>query len=121
MWHTIRTGLLVSALAGGMLVMGAGQVRAQLQDQTRIAPTNDLPNPYERVHPWGALPNPYEPGAYDDRASFIGADEGPDGNIYLLSRCLRNSCTGRGEPAILKLDPYGRLLKIGEQGTTVGR
>ena len=111
MCHTIRTGPLVSALAGGMLVLAAGQVHAQLQDQTQIGPTNDLPNPYERVHPWGALPNRYEPGAYDDRASFIGADEGPDGNIYLLSRCLRNSCTGRAEPAILKLDPSGRLLK----------
>ena len=75
-----------------------------------MAPTNDLPNPYARVHPWGELPDPYVPGAYDERASFIGIDEGPDGNIYLLSRCLQNSCTGRSEPALLKLDPSGRLL-----------
>ena len=75
-----------------------------------MAPTNDLPNPYARVHPWGELPDPYVPGAYNERASFIGAGEGPDGNIYLLSRCLQNSCTGRSEPALLKLDPSGRLL-----------
>ena len=59
----------------------------------------------------GRAAQPYEPGAYDDRASFIEAEEGPDGNIYLLSRCLQNSCTGRSEPAMLKLDPSGRLLK----------
>ena len=108
---SIRRGLLASALLTGMVAFPASEVNAQLQDQTQIRPTNDLPNPYERVHPWGELPNPYEPGAYDARASFIGADEGPDGNIYLLSRCLQNSCTGRSEPALLKLDPSGRLLQ----------
>ncbi len=96
-------------LAAALLALAA-PAHAQLEDQTRIAPTNDLPNPYARVHPWGELPAPYEPGAYNERASFIGADEGPDGNIYLLSRCLQNSCTGRSEPALLKLDPSGRLL-----------
>ncbi len=111
MRQTIRTALVGSTLAAGMLGLAVGPVHAQLQDQTQIRPTNDLPGPYERVHPWGELPNPYEPGAYAARASFIGADEGPDGNIYLLSRCLQNSCTGRSEPAILKLDPSGRLLK----------
>ena len=99
----------VVTLAAALLAV-AGPAHAQLQDQTRVAPTNDLPNPYARVHPWGELPDPYVPGAYNERASFIGADEGPDGNIYLLSRCLQNSCTGRSEPALLKLDPSGRLL-----------
>ena len=101
----------VCTLAATLFVAAAAvPAHAQLQDQTRVAPTNDLPNPYARVHPWGELPDPYVPGAYDERASFIGADEGPDGNIYLLSRCLQNSCTGRTEPAVLKLDPSGRLL-----------
>ena len=102
---TFTAGMLAAAL-----LAPAAPAHAQLQDQTRMAPTNDLPNPYARVHPWGELPDPYVPGAYDERASFIGADEGPDGNIYLLSRCLQNSCTGRSEPALLKLDPSGRLL-----------
>ena len=109
MCQMIRTGLPVGMLVA-VMVLVAGYADAQLQDQTQVRPTNDLPNPYERVHPWGELPNPYEEGAYDDRASFIGAEEGPDGNIYLLSRCLQNSCTGRSEPAVLKLDPSGRLL-----------
>ena len=101
---------IVGPLAAALLVAAAATASAQLQDQTRVAPTNALLNPYARVHPWGEVPDPYVPGAYDERASFIGADEGPDGNIYLLSRCLRNSCTGRSEPPLLKLAPSGRLL-----------
>jgi len=85
---------------------------AQLQDQSRISPTNDLPNPFQRIHPWGELPT----GLYAERASFIGAEQGLDGNIYLLGRCLGNSCRGRLEPPILKLDPDGRLLKTWGSG-----
>ena len=110
MRHPIASTLTVVMLAAALLAAAAGPAHAQLQDQTRVAPTNDLPNPYARVHPWGELPDPYVPGAYNERASFIGAGEGPDGNIYLLSRCLQNSCTGRSEPPLLKLDPSGRLL-----------
>ncbi len=104
------TPLALTVMLVAVALAAAAPAGAQVQDQTRLAPTNDLPNPYARVHPWGELAAPYVPGAYDERASFIGADEGPDGNIYLLSRCLQNSCTGRSEPAVLKLDPSGRLL-----------
>ena len=107
MLRSIRMGLLAVATLVTVPALQSGEVMAQLQDQSQISPTNDLPNPYERVHPWGELPT----GLYDERASFIGAEQGPDGNIYLLSRCLQNSCTGRPEPPILKLDPSGRLLK----------
>ena len=110
MRHLISSALTGGMLAAALLAAAAAPAHAQLQDQTRVAPTNDLPNPYARVHPWGELPDPYVPGAYNERASFIGADEGPDGNIYLLSRCLQNSCTGRSEPPLLKLDPSGGLL-----------
>lgn len=116
MWHSVRTGLLA-----GVLVMGTGssavEAAAQLQDQTQIRPTNDLPNPYVRVHPWGELhTGPYDPGAYDERSSFMGAGEGPDGNLYFMSRCIRNACTGADEPPILKMDPSGRLLKTWGSG-----
>ena len=107
MLRSIRTGLLAGATLVAIPALQSGEVMAQLQDQSQISPTNGLPNPYERVHPWGELPT----GLYDERASFIGAEQGPDGNIYLLSRCLQNSCTGRPEPPVLKLDPSGRLLK----------
>ncbi len=112
MLPSIRVGLLAGATLVVMPVFGvpallSGEAAPQLQDQTRISPTNDLPNPYERVHPWGELPT----GPYDERASFIGVEQGPDGNIYLLGRCRGNSCTGRPEAPVMKLDPSGRLLK----------
>ncbi len=112
MLRSIRTGLLAGATLLAVPALQSGEVMAQLQDQSQISPTNALPNPYERVHPWGELPT----GLYDERASFIGAEEGPDGNIYLLGRCLQNSCTGRPEPPIMKLDPSGRLLKTWGSG-----
>jgi len=118
MSRSIRAGLMAGAtlIAGAALAavpaLQSGDVMAQLQDQSQISPTNALPNPYERVHPWGELPT----GLYDERSSFIGAEQGPDGNIYLLGRCLQNSCTGRPEPPVLKLDPSGRLLKTWGSG-----
>ena len=112
MFRSIRTGLLASATLVGVTALQSGEVVAQLKDQTQVSPTNALPNPYERVHPWGELPT----GPYDERASFIGAEQGPDGNIYLLGRCLQNSCTGRTEPPVLKLDPSGRVLKTWGSG-----
>jgi sugar lactone lactonase YvrE len=93
--------VLVSALS-----LTAAGASAQLLDQTQVLPLNDLPNPYLRVEPWGEVPR----GSYDERTAFIGAEEGPDGNLYLLDRCMANSCAGRSESPILKLDPSGTLL-----------
>ena len=112
MLPSIRAGLVLGTSLVGVAALQSGDVAAQLQDQTQISPTNGLPNPYQRVYPWGELPT----GLYDERASFIGAEQGPDGNIYLLGRCLANSCTGRAEPPVLKLDPSGRLLKTWGSG-----
>jgi sugar lactone lactonase YvrE len=47
---------------------------------------------------------------YDNRTSVIGIAEGADRNIYVLTRCHRNSCEGRSEAPLLKFDPEGRLL-----------
>lgn len=80
-------------------------------DQRLIMPVNDLPNPYELVWPWAELPSgPIDPGDYDGRPSFIGTVEGQDGYIYALSRCMQNSCVGRAEPPLLRLDQEGKLL-----------
>ncbi|MEW6321493.1 MAG: hypothetical protein AB1635_10430 [Acidobacteriota bacterium] len=76
-------------------------------DQRLVAPVNDLPGPYTRVHPWAL---PYDANDYDSRASVIGIAEGPDRNIYVLTRCNRNSCAGRPEAPILKFNPEGQLL-----------
>jgi len=68
-------------------------------------PINDRPNPYRRDANWAQLPPGLKWGA------VIGAEPGPDGNIYVVHRCFENSCAGRKEPPILKFDPSGKLLK----------
>lgn len=77
-----------------------------------VGRANDLPNPYERIEPWGELPaNTTGWGA------VIGAEGGPDGSLYVLHRCHENSCVGRPEPPLLKLDPRsGRLLQAWGSG-----
>ena len=66
MRHMIRIQLRVIGLVVVLLPLVPGPLQAQLQDQTQVRPTNDLSNPYTRVHPWGELPNAYVPGAYDE-------------------------------------------------------
>ncbi|MDH3422187.1 MAG: peptidyl-alpha-hydroxyglycine alpha-amidating lyase family protein [Gemmatimonadota bacterium] len=106
MRRSIRICVLTGIALGGALLMPIDGAGSQLQDQTQVVPTNDLPNPYARMEPWGAVPT----GPYAQRTAFIGAEEGPDGNIYLLNRCVANSCAGRPESPVLKFDPSGRLL-----------
>lgn len=69
--------------------------------------------PYRRDASWAKLPPNLKWGA------VIGAEPGPDGNIYVVHRCFENSCVGRSEPAILKFDPAGNLLKSWGVGTFV--
>jgi sugar lactone lactonase YvrE len=71
------------------------------------------PNPYRRATDWAQLP------AGLKWAAVIGAEPGPDGNIYVVHRCFQNSCAGRAEPAILKFDPSGKLLKSWGEGMFV--
>jgi len=66
-----------------------------------IASSNDRPNPYTRVEPFGEPP----PGNNGEWAAVIGAEGGPDGNLYVLHRCQENSCVNRQEPPLVKLDP----------------
>ena len=93
MRRSIGAGLLVGAtfVAAPALQSGKGlpqlqaELQAQLRDQTQISPTNDLPNPYERVYPWGELPtgNPgWKKGirvgsARDGSVQFLIADLEP--------------------------------------------
>ena len=78
-----------------------------------IANGNDLPNPYTRIEPYGEPP----PGNGGEWAAVIGAEGGPDGFLYVLHRCYRNSCVGRAEPPVVKLDPTsGRRIDVWGQG-----
>jgi DNA-binding beta-propeller fold protein YncE len=101
--------LLPATILGLTVVTASAQTPRTFPDQRLVTPVNDLPaGPYTRVHPWSELP--YDAEVYDNRASVIGIAEGTDRNIYVLTRCNRNSCEGRKEAPILKFDPEGRLL-----------
>jgi hypothetical protein len=101
--------IVLAGVVGLSVVCLAAQAAQRFPDQRLVTPVNDRPaGPYTRVHPWSELP--YDAAIYDNRASVIGIAEGPDRNIYVLTRCNRNSCEGRSEAPILKFDPEGRLL-----------
>ena len=71
------------------------------------------PNPYRLVENWGQLPVGMEWG------EVMGAEGGPDGNIYVLHRCGSNTCVGRADPPIVKLDPSGKVLAAWGSGMFV--
>lgn len=109
-------------MLAGLSDIGAATAAAQaprtIPDQRLVTPVNDRPSgPYTRVHPWSELP--YDAEVYDNRASVIGIAEGQDRNIYVLTRCRRNSCEGRSEAPIMKFDPEGRLLASFGEGLFV--
>ena len=76
-----------------------------------IAYGNDRPNPYTRIEPWGQPP----PGNNGEWAAVIGAEGSPGGVLYVLHRCHSNSCVGRPEPPLVRLDP-----RTGERLGTFG-
>ena len=69
-------------------------------------PLNDLPNTYRTVRDWGQLPP-----SIPKWPAVTGVEVSPDGSIYVIERCHENSCVGRNEPPILKLDKSGKLVK----------
>ena len=78
---------------------------AALLAQSTSAPRNDLPQPYRTTRDWGQLP----PGM--KWAAVTAVEAAPDGTIYVIHRCVANSCAGRTEPPILKFEAGGKLLK----------
>lgn len=78
-----------------------------------IAHSNDRPNPYTRIEPWGEPP----PGNNGEWAAVIAAEGGPDGMLYVMHRCVSNSCVDRPEPPLVKLNPRtGKLLATFGEG-----
>jgi len=101
---------LVLGVAGCDSTDGTSDTGANDAADAIIEPVNDLPGPYRRVEPWAELPDGMTLGA------VIGAEPGPDGNLYVLHRCFENSCVGRPEPPILKFDTNGQLLDSWGEG-----
>ena len=73
-------------------------------------PRNDLPQPYRTTRDWGQLP----PGV--KWAAVTAIEPAPDGTIFVVHRCVNNSCEGRTEPPILVFDKAGALLRSFGQG-----
>lgn len=73
--------------------------------QTPVAPTNDLPNPYQTVAGWAMMPN----GRAWGSTSAVDIDR--DGSsIWVAERCGANSCAGSDLDPVLKFDSTGRLV-----------
>ncbi len=86
------------------------------------APRNDLPQPYSTTRDWAQLPQGMK------WAAVTAIEPAPDGTIYVVHRCVANSCAGRSEPPILKFAADGKLLQswgaglfIFPHGATVDR
>lgn len=76
-------------------------------------PRNDLPQPYRTTRDWGELP------AGAKWAAVTAVEPAPDGTIYVVHRCVDNSCAGRMEAPILKYNAQGKLLASWGQGLFV--
>jgi len=90
------TGLAMIALSG-----------ARTSGQVAMAPTNDLPNPYQAVEGWAKMP------AGRTWGSTTGVDVDRDGtSIWVVERCGENSCVNHpGVDTVLKFDASGTLVK----------
>lgn len=85
--------------------VSAASVQAQEPAAVAHGVRNDLPRPYATQRDWGELP----PGS--EWAAVTAVEPSPDGRyIYVVHRCLNNSCEGRSEPPVLKYDYSGNLL-----------
>lgn len=110
---TSDLAILLVFLTGACTNPDAGPASEGQASTPRVELVNDRPNPYTRVEPGVRLPEGMTLGA------VIGAEPGPDGNLYVLHRCFENSCAGRPEPPILKFSPSGELLDSWGEGMFV--
>jgi DNA-binding beta-propeller fold protein YncE len=90
------------SMARPLLFVFALIATAAAQDAGR--PRNDLPQPYRTTRDWGQLP----PGV--KWAAVTAIEAAPGGTIYVIHRCVANSCANRTEAPILKYDRTGRLI-----------
>jgi DNA-binding beta-propeller fold protein YncE len=91
----VGLGLTAGLLGGAIAVSG----------QPSPAVRNDLPQPYRTARDWGQLP----PGV--KWAAVTAIEPGRNGEIFVVHRCVNNSCEGRSEPPILVFDAAGKLLR----------
>jgi DNA-binding beta-propeller fold protein YncE len=96
--------------AGWLLACALAWCVPEAIAQPSSAPRNDLPQPYRTTRDWGQLP------AGVKWAAVTAIEAAPDGALYVIHRCVGNSCAGRTEAPILKFDPAGTLLASWGEG-----
>ncbi len=94
-----------------VLALAFAQASAHGQAKPAVAPTNDLPNPYQTVENWAKLPE----GRTWGSTSAVDIDK--DGHsIWVAERCGANNCGASTLPALLKFDRSGKLVKSFGEG-----
>ena len=106
-------------LARAIVVAAVAMSGWRVLAQANVAPTNDLPNPYQTVADYFKLP------AGRTWGSTSAVDIDKDGrSIWVAERCGQNSCadpaTGKMSPLdpVLKFDASGKLVKSFRAGMT---
>ncbi len=117
---TARSGLCVlglTILAVSSVLLAQGPPPAQTPatpprgasgppEHAKVAPINNLPNPYETVRNWGTLPDGRRWGS----VSAVHVDI--DGkHIWAGDRCGANVCAGSNVDPMVKLDPNGKVVQ----------
>ena len=59
------------------------------------------------------------PANFKEPGEVVGAEETPDGNLILLTRCGGRECASSNQDPIIKVDKSGKYLKSWGAGTMV--
>jgi len=76
-----------------------------LHAQATMAPTNEAPNPYQKITDWAKMPE----GRAWGSTSAVAIDK--DGvSVWVAERCGTNSCVGSNLDPVLKFDSTGKVV-----------
>jgi len=76
-----------------------------LHAQATMPPTNDAPNPYQKITDWAKMPE----GRAWGSTSAVAIDK--DGvSVWVAERCGTNSCVGSNLDPVLKFDSTGKVV-----------
>lgn len=82
--------------------------------QPTMAPTNDLPNPYQTIEGWAKMPEGRTWGS-----TSAGAIDRDGVSIWVGERCGANSCLNSDLDPILKFDSTGKLVRSFGKGMLI--
>jgi DNA-binding beta-propeller fold protein YncE len=106
-------------MAASVAIAALALCATDANTQDEVAPTNDLPNPYQSIAPWGKLPDGRKWGALNG----VAVDRDGE-SVWVADRCGANpdtppgvspfrydSCANSALPPVLKFDAAGSLLR----------